>query len=263
MARVAFDDADKYGGKGGTGFFQLKDDGDKARVRFMYNSIEDVVLDTVHEVPVLDENGDPIMTPYGKPRTHYVNCLRESYNSPVDDCPFCREKKYQLVKLFIPVYNLDENMVQIWERGKTFQKDIGRAVSKHPDTVSQVFEIERVGEKGDKQTKFYIDPVGKPDGTTLEDLPPLPEVLGTSRAAHVWDKTADEMEYYLEEGEFPPTDDDDDYRKEEEERPVRRRNAGSRRDHDRDHEEEAPARSSRGGRRTPARRKYEDDEDVY
>lgn len=260
MARVAFDDADKYGGKGGTGFFQLKDDGDKARVRFMYNSIEDVVLDTVHEVPVLDENGDPIMTPYGKPRTHYVNCLRESYNSPVDDCPFCREKKYQLVKMFIPVYNLDENTVQIWEKGKTFQKDIGRAVSKHPDTVSQVFEIERVGEKGDKQTKYYIDPIGKPDDTTLDDLPPLPEVLGTSRKAHVWDKTADEMEYYLEEGEFPPTDDDDDpgYR-EEEERPVRRRNSSRR---DRNHEEEAPARS-RSGRRTPARRSRENDEDVY
>ena len=135
MARVAFEDTDKYGGKGGAGFFQLKDDGDKARIRFMYNSIEDVVFDTVHEIPVRDDKGEIIMGKYGKPRMRLVNCLR-NYDDPVDDCPFCREGKYTLVKLFIPIYNIDENQVQIWERGKTYQKKIGRIVSKHPDTFS-------------------------------------------------------------------------------------------------------------------------------
>ena len=244
MARVAFEDTDKYGGKGGAGFFQLKDDGDKARIRFMYNSIEDVVFDTVHEIPVRDDKGEIIMGKYGKPRMRLVNCLR-NYDDPVDDCPFCREGKYTLVKLFIPIYNIDENQVQIWERGKTYQKKIGRIVSKHPDTVSQVFEVERSGAAGDKDTDYFIDPVGKPDGTTLKDLPPLPKIIG----GHVLDKTAEDMEYYLEQGEFPP---EDDY---EEERPAKR---SSRRDRD---EEEAPARR----RRTPSRSRRDDgdDEDVY
>ena len=40
MARFRADEADNYGGQGGAGFFRLANDGDVARVRFMYNSIE-------------------------------------------------------------------------------------------------------------------------------------------------------------------------------------------------------------------------------
>ena len=49
------------------------------------------------------------------------------------------------------------------------------------------------------------------DDTTLNDLPEVPDILG----GFVMDKTADDMEYYLEEGEFPPEDKDEE--------PVRRR----------------------------------------
>ena len=94
MARFTAQDADKYGGKGGAGFFSLKGDGDSAVVRFLYNDVDDVEGYAVHEVEIDDKK-------------RYVNCLRD-YNSPIDDCPFCRAKKYQIAKLFVPLYNEDE-----------------------------------------------------------------------------------------------------------------------------------------------------------
>lgn len=244
MARVAYDEADKFGGQGGAGFFQLKNDGDTARVRFMYDNIDDIVGDSVHEVEMVDENGNVLMGKNGRPRTKYVACLRD-YDDPKDACPFCRDGKYVGVRLVVPVYNLDEKKVQIWDRGKTMFKKMSRIASKHPSIVAQVFEVERAGAAGDQQTDYYIEAIGQPDGTTLDDLPPLPEIHGTDYKSHILDKTAEEMEYYLQEGQFPPTGDEDD-------KPVARRRST------RQHEEDVPVR-----RRTPSRRSREDDEDVY
>lgn len=216
MARFSANEADHYGGQGGAGFFRLQNDMDVAKVRFMYNGIDDVQGDSVHQIEI-----------DGKKR--YVNCLR-GYKDPVDVCPFCKEGKFVVAKLFIPVYNIQEDKVQIWERGKTFFGKMSGLCSRYPNLVSQVFEIERHGKAGDQGTTYEVFPIGQSDDTTLEDLPELPNIIG----GFVLDKSADDMEYFLQEGNFPPTDD------EEEERPVRRRS------------ENREDRSS--GRRTPSGR---------
>lgn len=225
--RFKHDEVDRYGGQGGGGYFSLKDNGDIAVVRFMYDSIDDFNGYAVHEVEI-----------DGKKR--YVNCLRE-YNSPIDDCPFCRERKYQTAKFFIPIYNVDEDKVQIWERGKKFASQMTSLMSRYSSSnqpfCSQMFEIERQGKKGDTSTTYGIYPTKEgPDGTTLDDLPELPNILG----GVILDKSAEDMEYFLESGEFPPEDGS-----------VRRR--GTR--------EEATRRSERNSeedrrpmRRTPSRR---------
>jgi len=217
MARFNTETAEKYGGQGGTGFFTLKNDKDVARVRFMYNGIDDVEGYAVHEVEI-----------DGKKR--YVNCLRE-YNEPKDKCPFCRENKYTTAKLFIPIYNIDEDKCQVWERGKKFISKISSICARYPDVVSHIFEIERNGKKGETSTTYEIYEVDK-DDTTLEDLPQVNDPLGTL----VLDKSADDMEFYLDNGYFPPNEDDV---------PVRRRS--------RNDEEDVPFEEDRrGSRRTPA-----------
>ena len=197
MARFKYDEADHYGGQGGAGYFRLKDDGDIARVRFMYESIDDVEGYAVHQVEV-----------DGKKR--YVNCLR-SYNDPIDNCPFCREKKFQQAKLFIPLYNITEDKVQIWERGKKYFQKMSSLCARYDNLVSHEFEIERNGRAGDTKTTYEVYEVGK-DETTLEDLPEIPQIIG----GLVLDKSAEDMEAYLETGSFPPVGMDDDA-------PVRRR----------------------------------------
>jgi hypothetical protein len=212
---------DKYGGQGGTGYFSLKNDRDVATVRFLYNTADDVEGYAVHEVEI-----------DGKKR--YVNCLRE-YNQPIDDCPFCKARKYQVAKLFIPMYNVDEEKVQVWERGKKFFNKLSSVLARcDADPIySQTFDIERNGKAGDTQTTYEIyQTKDKPDDFTLDDCEE-PMIFGRI----VLDKSAEDMEFYLEEGYFPPED----------EEPVRRRS--SRRE-EREEEDERPRR--RSSRRTPS-----------
>lgn len=217
MARFNTETAEKYGGQGGAGYFSLKNDKDVARVRFMYNGIDDVEGYAVHQVEI-----------DGKKR--YVNCLRE-YNEPKDKCPFCRESMFTTAKLFVPLYNVDEDKVQVWERGKKFVAKISSICARYPNVVSHVFEIERNGKKGEQTTTYEIYEVDK-DNTTLEDLPEASDPLGTI----VLDKSADDMEFFLDNGYFPPDGD---------EVPVRRRSSRS----------EESAGEIRSTRRTPANRR--------
>lgn len=187
MARFNHETAENYGGNGGHGFFSLANDKDTATVRFMYDSIDDLQGYAVHEVEI---DG----------RKRYVNCLRE-YNSPIDDCPFCKEHHFQLAKLYIPLYVLDEKgngEVKLWERGKKFISKISSLCSRYPNLCSHIFEIERNGKKGEQTTTYEIYEVDK-DATIMEDLPEVPEILG----GVVLDKSAEDMEFYLDHGYFP------------------------------------------------------------
>lgn len=221
MARFNFAESENYGGSGtGGGFFSLKNDKDVATVRFLYDSADDIEGFAVHEVMIGDKK-------------RYVNCLRE-YNQPIDDCPFCRERMKVLAKLFIPIYNEDEDKTQVWERGKKFFATISGVCSRYDKKpiVSQTFEIERNGKPKDTSTTYGIYRTDEEaDDKTLEDFE-MPKILG----GVVLDKSYDDMEYFLDTKSFPPEDD------ESEETPRRRT---SRRD---EAEDEAPRRSSR---RTP------------
>ncbi len=198
MARFKADEVDHYGGQGGTGFFYLKEDKEVATVRFMYDGIDDVEGMSVHQVEINDKK-------------RYVNCLR-NYGDPVDVCPFCKARMFTSAKLFVPIYEEETGDVKIWERGKKFFGKISSICARYPNTVSHKFEIERSGKKGDTSTTYEIYEVGS-DDTSLEDLPDVPVILG----GLVLDKSADDMEYYLQEGQFPPDDDE----------PLRRRTSNT------------------------------------
>ena len=221
MGRFKASEADNYGGQGGAGFFKLANDRDKATVRFLYRDIEDVEGTSVHRVEVgRDSNGKPIK--------RYVDCLRD-YSQPVDDCPFCREGYKVEAKLFIPIFNETENQMQIWDRGKKMFQKMSSLCSRYPNLVSHTFEIERNGKAGEQTTTYEIYETGQ-DDTQLDDFEDIP---GTGSL--VLEKSADDMEYYIECHQFPPTGD-------EEEAPRRRdtRDSGNR------------GASRPAGRRTPA-----------
>lgn len=184
MARFTMGEENNYGSQGNaSSYFSLKEDGEVKKVRFMYRNASDVTGYAVHEVNV---NG----------KRRYVNCLRD-YNSPIDDCPFCKSGSNQQVKLYIPLYDIEAGKVCFWERGKKFFSRMSSLCARFPDLVSHVFEIERHGAKGATDTTYEIFEVSH-DNTKLEDLPEIPDVLGTI----VLDKNADEMRAYLSTGDF-------------------------------------------------------------
>lgn len=266
MARFSANEADNYGGQGGAGFFRLANDGDVARVRFMYNSIDDVEGVSVH---IVELNG----------KKRYVNCLRD-YNDPIDKCPFCRERMAVMAKLFVPVYDVDEDRVKIWERGKKFFNKISGLCSRYKKLVEKEFDIERHGKAGSTDTTYEIFPVDDSEKLSMKDLPEIPEDF----AKFVLEKSAEDMEYYLEEGQFPPEDDDEAPRRRGSRNGGRSSRRSARRAEDvpediddelpfgnDDDEEEEDTRSRRKSsrqntRRTPAngkRRRSDDEDDEY
>lgn len=185
MAVFGHQDADHYGNSGSS-FFSLKNHLDKAVIRFLYNNMDDVLFYAVHQVEVGQKN-------------RYVDCLR-AYNEPVENCPFCAAKIKVMAKLFIPVYNEDAKEVQIWDRGKTFQAKLSGLCARYNPLVSTPIEVERHGAKGDTSTDYQLYPMAA-DNKSLEDFEEMPQILG----GLVLEKTFDEMEIYLQTGNFPNT----------------------------------------------------------
>ena len=220
MARLTGSNIEQYssGGSSKGSYFSLKNDRDTARVRFLYDSAKDIEGFSVHKVKVGD-------------RDRYVNCLVDEGGS-VADCPFCQAKLNKFAKLFVPLYNEDTEQIQTWERGQKFYGTISGLCARYPNLVSRTFDIERHGKPKDTGTTYDIYPVGDADGTTVQDIlddcgvEELANPLGTI----ILNKTAEEMEYYLENEEFPDNS-----------APVRRRGRDT-------EEEDTPRRRGRGDR---------------
>ena len=79
-------------------YFSIKNDRESKQVRFLYNTINDIYFDIVHEV----DNGSG--------RTQTVSCLN-SDGSNNDSCPCCKAGFNQIIRLYIPVLELSDNTV--------------------------------------------------------------------------------------------------------------------------------------------------------
>ena len=185
MARFSMAEAENYGQQNAGSFFTLRDDRDTAKVRFLYDTIDDVEGYAVHQV----ELGD---------KRRYVNCLR-NYNDPIDMCPLCKAQYKVLPKLFIKLYNVDTNECQIWERGKKFFERIAGIAARYTPMYNEIIEIERHGKKGDMQTTYEMYPIDN-SPVNVNDFETT-EPLGTI----ILDKNANEMEEFLSTGSFPDT----------------------------------------------------------
>lgn len=182
MARFNMQEAENYGAVKNN-YFSLKDDGDTAIIRFLYNDINDVEGVSTHEVELPD----------GKKMD--VECLR-AYNEPLHKCPLCEAGYKVNAKLFIPIYDVSSKESKIWTRGRTFFQKLSSLCSRYSPLVSMPFEIERCGKKGDTNTTYETYPT-QSDNAMIEDFP---EIKAEGLVFQV--KTAEEMRTYLETGAF-------------------------------------------------------------
>lgn len=182
MSRFSFEDAENYGAQK-SNYFSLKDDGDTARIRFLYNDINDVEGVAVHEVQVGDKTID-------------VECLR-AYNEPVDKCPLCAAGYKQNAKLFVPIYDEGSKESKIWTRGRTFFNKLSSLCARYSPLVATEFEVERRGKKGDTNTTYETYNIKTDENVKVTDFPEI-EAQGTCFQT----KTAEEMEHYLRTGMF-------------------------------------------------------------
>ena len=128
---------DKFGG-----FFLLRNDGDYADVVFLYQSVEDVLVADVHYIKSADYSG-------------YVHCCGKG-------CPACAKGIRTQTKLFIPVYNIQHDEIQIFDRTMRFEPQLQQDVfSRFPNPSEYVFRITRHGAAGSVDTKYEITAIGK------------------------------------------------------------------------------------------------------
>ena len=86
-------------------YFSIKNDRETKQVRFLYNTINDIYFDVVHEVTINN-------------RTQTIQCLNGDGSNHAG-CPLCQQGFDQIVKLYIPVLDLSDNKVKIWTRSKS------------------------------------------------------------------------------------------------------------------------------------------------
>jgi hypothetical protein len=188
MPVIGIDDVDNYRSGGDFNFLQLKDHGDVAKVRFYIESMDDLKFYVVHQIEI---NG----------KTRYVNCLR-TYDQPIDDCPLCREALHNkdlktTVKMFLPVFDMDDSQVKLFERGRTFKDELSGHIRRNSPLVNYPCEIERNGAKGDTNTTYKVFPLAQEkDETMIKDLPEFDDLLG----GYVLDMSFEDMEQFLQTG---------------------------------------------------------------
>lgn len=169
MARINIKNAGKYTNNGGSEYFTLKDDGDTARVRFLYDDPDanDIDFFLVHPVEI-----------DGKRRYVACNAVDDEGRMHREDCPLCQSGNRPQEKLFLQLYDEDEEKLKIWERGKNFIPKIVSFINRYGSLVNQAFDIERHGKKGDTQTTYELYAC-KDDGAQISDFPEKQELEGT------------------------------------------------------------------------------------
>ncbi len=205
MGRINPNDVERYESNNNSEWLKLQNDGDVARVQFLYKTYNDLDTFACHRVQVGDTE-------------RYVDCKRD-YDSPIDDCPFCANGIPVKPVMILSMYDHADGKIKIWERGKTFRKKIEALFNRYPNLSTMVFEIERRGAKGDKKTQYEIFPMPEVAPVDVSEIE-RPEFIGS----FILDKSVDEMQYYIDHGVFP-----EDSEKTNEEEPIRRR--GDQRSH--------------------------------
>lgn len=201
MARVTPEQAERMSSSGEkTPWFKLENDGDTCIIQFPYKTVEDIARLSVHEVPIP-----------GTEWTSSVDCLRD-LESPISDCPMCECGFTQKSKIVLEVYNHTTGRVEFWQRSNTFvKKNIESLISLYGtqgDFDFQLFQIQRIGAKGYLKTEYSIllapqTSADVVDWNELDDQDMWPPVVGKEFTSPVRERTAADMEYYLENDAWP------------------------------------------------------------
>lgn len=192
MARLNAEQAASFP-SGGTSFLSLRDDKDKALVRFAYNSVSEILIDSVHDC----KNNEG--------RNVQVDCLRHDKSEPESLCPLCASGSPIKKTVFLNVRNEATGEMQVWQRSYAYvEKNIAPILNSASDygktpLSSIVFEITRNGVRGDTKTSYTLV-TKKIDNMSLNEFPEeiVPQEKGMIKVL-----SFDEMQNYVTNGIFP------------------------------------------------------------
>lgn len=148
---MAFKTAKEYNESRFNNLFLLRNDGDSANVVFLYPSWDHVLIADVHYIKSSEYTG-------------YVHCCGAG-------CPACGKNIRVQNKLFIPLYNVDAEEIQFFDRSARFENQLKSEVfDKFANPSEYVFSITRHGQAGSVDTSYEIRPVGRLAGTNYAQI---------------------------------------------------------------------------------------------
>lgn len=186
MGRITMDELDRIESNVEQEWFSLKNHGDTARVQFVMDKYEDIQVYMTHKVK-----------PNGNQYDIRVDCLRENYDDPLSKCPLCEAGIATGASKFIGIYNKASKKVQIWERGTRFLKNLQPYFERYQPLRNYVFDIQRQGASGDKQTQYNIFPVPNEQGENISHVTYNALGMGVRQ----W--SVEDMKNYLTTGNAP------------------------------------------------------------
>lgn len=158
MARITFDQIGNYTGGGGK-YFSIKP-GEMAKVRFLYNTTQDVVPYLVHEFNTAGNSAT-------------IDCGR-SEGQPIDACKWCASGNRPVVRVVIPLFNETKGEIEYWKKTGTWVQNtlqpLVAQLQQGQPISGQVFIITRTGEG--LQTRYTVMPdMSRPnDGKTADQF---------------------------------------------------------------------------------------------
>lgn len=186
MPRVNYNEIDNYSTSSNGEWFSLKKDKEVANVHILADSMDDMDFMVVHKVQI---NGVE----------RYVNCLRKA-GDPIDNCPLCASGSKPTLRLFLQLYDVNDNKLKIWDRGKSFSTILESLSRRVPKPLYQTqFEIERNGAPGSTNTSYALYPIQNPE-KVVDTLPDKIELLGENSI--VLDKSFEELQKFVASGSF-------------------------------------------------------------
>ena len=143
---------------GGSSFFKLQD-GQSVRVRFLYNTLSEIGPISVHNI----REGANFAT---------IDCCRAD-GDPIDNCKWCAKGDKPVMRVVLPLFNLDNNEIQYWTVSqKRAEELILPALEEIPSNqpiAGQTFKIKRTGTEMKDTTYSVVAEMGSVnDGKTKE-----------------------------------------------------------------------------------------------
>lgn len=166
MAKIDYNSWQEYSNKqdynNQINFFQIKNDGESAIVRFVEDEPEKYDIIALHTI----QEG----TKFKK-----ISCLRQPYE-PIANCPLCESDNKVLNRVFVKLIQyVEENgkitpKFCIWERPAQFVKTLGSYRQEYGELLNNVFKIVRHGSgKSTTYEILYLPPQRYPENEYPSD----------------------------------------------------------------------------------------------
>ena len=180
------------------GYFSLKEDGDVAPVRILYSRPSDIEIVSVHRVMV-------------KGRERNIECAKEHKEDADEVCPLCASGAKVGYRIFVPVFDIEENAVKIWEKGGTFYKKLDPYFMRTDKLWEEIIEVKRHGRGEDRNPTYSLSLITGEyaDTDSIHDFDieevEIPDISDANSYLLI-KKTPEQMRYFLEHGMFEDDD---------------------------------------------------------